>query len=566
MDIKTELSNAVLKALQATEGEAAFDVTVEVPPSPDKGDYAVPCFRLSKALRKAPPVIAQMLLETVEKPDFVSEMKIEGGYLNFYLDKGAFVKSVLSDVLVEKENFGRRDIGQNQAVTIDYSSPNIAKPFHIGHLRTTVIGQALYNIYNFLGYNSIGINHLGDWGTQFGKMIVAYKNWGNKQDIEEKGIPELNRLYVRFHTEAETNPSLEDDARAWLVKMQEGDEEALSLWKWFVDISLVEFNRVYKMLNIKFDHYTGESFYNDKMDAVVEELKEKDIMVESEGAMIVDLEPYNMPPCLILRRDGGTLYPTRDIAAAFYRKRTYNFVKSLYVVGFEQSMHFTQWFKVVELMGYDWAKDMVHIPFGLVNLEGGKLSTRKGNVILLEDLLNEAISRTLDIINEKNPNLENKEAVAKQVGVGAIIFNDLYNNRIKDVTFSFQRVLSFDGETGPYVQYTHARAASVLAKAGVTDFSDVDYTQLTDEASFEVAKLLNIFGDKVQEAADKYEPSVVTRFVMQLAQAFNKFYHDNTVLCSDENTKKARLALVFAVKHVLATGLGLLGIGAPDKM
>ncbi len=565
MDFKKEIAVIIAKAL-GTDDYSEIIYTIETPPNAEMGDFAYPCFRHSKELKKSPQIIAGEILSKIEKPEFIQEMKVVSAYINFYLNKDLFVKEVMKEVLDKKEEYGKVNIGNGGNITIDYSSPNIAKPFHIGHLRTTVIGQALYNMYNFLGYKSIGINHLGDWGTQFGKMIVAYNYWGKKEDVETKGIPELNRLYVLFHDEAEKNPDLNEQARAVLVKMQNGDEEVLKIWKWFVDISLNEFNRVYKMLKIDFDYFTGESFYNDKMDAVVDELREKDLLVESNGAMVIDLEPYGMPPCLILRTDGGTLYPTRDIAAAIYRKKTYNFVKSIYVVGGEQSLHFAQWFKVVDLMGFEWAKDMVHIPFGLVNLESGKLSSRKGNVILLEDLLNESVKRTQTIIEEKNPNLENKEEVAKQVGIGAVIFNDLYNSRIKDVTFSFDRVLSFEGETGPYVQYTHARASSVLSKGGITDFSDADLSLITDEASFECIRLLYSFTDKVIEAANKFEPFVVTRYLVALAGAFNKFYHDNNVLGSDDNTKKARLSLVYAVKNVLKTGLSLLGIEAPERM
>ena len=433
-------------------------------------------------------------------------------------------------------------------------------------MRSTVIGNALYKIYSALGYKCVGVNHLGDWGTQFGKLISAYKRWGSKEAVEKDGISELMRIYVKFHDEAEKEPSLNDEARMWFVKMQDGDDEAITLWKWFYDLSIKEFERVYDILGVKFDAYTGESFYNDKMDAVVQELKDKKLLTESNGAQIVDLEDCSMPPCLIIRSDGGTLYATRDITAALYRKKTYDFDKCIYVTAIDQNLHFAQWFKVIEKMGYDWAKDLVHVPFGLVSLESGKLSTRHGNVVLMEDLLKGSIDETKKIIEEKNPNLPDKENVAKQVGIGAVIFNDLYNGRIKDVVFSWSRMLNFDGETGPYVQYTNARACSVIKKAGDVDLTKADYSALSDEASFEVCKLLNNYPTKIQDAADKYEPSVISRYLVDLSQAFNKFYHDNPIIVDDEGVKAARLTLVKAVNSVLVNGLALLGISAPEQM
>lgn len=564
MDFKMEVAGLLAKATELSLDDALS--TVEIPGNKAMGDFAFPCFRLAKVFRKAPPMIAQEVAEKLDKPAFIENIQVVGAYINFFVKKGIYAQEILSKVLAEKENYGKSDIGAGKTVVIDYSSPNIAKPFHVGHLRSTVIGNAIYKIYQALGYNCEGVNHLGDWGTQFGKLIVAYHNWGSKEAVESQGIQELMRIYVKFHDEAEKNPALDDEARLWFVKMQEGDEEALTLWRWFYDISIKEFERVYKMLGVKFDAYTGESFYNDKMAPVVEELKEKNILKESEGAMIVDLEHKNMAPCLIIRKDGGTLYATRDITAALYRKKTYNFDKCIILTALDQNLHFAQWFEVIHLMGYDWYKDLIHVPFGLVSLDSGKLSTRHGNVILMEDLLNQAIGETKKIIEEKNPSLENKEVVAKQVGIGAVIFNDLYNGRIKDVVFSWERMLNFDGETGPYVQYTHARACSILKRAGEINLDDIHFDALSDEASLDICKLLETYPEKIKDAANKLEPSVVTRHLVAIAQAFNKFYHDNPILNSEEDVRQARLAVVVAVKTVMKEGLRLLGIDAPEQM
>lgn len=564
MDFKIEIARLLAAAADIPLEEAM----VEIPAKKEMGDFAYPCFRLAKVFRKAPPLIAAELLEKIEKPAFIAKMEVVGAYINFFVDKGVYAQQVLSAVLEQKEDYGRSDMGTGKTIVIDYSSPNIAKPFHVGHLRSTVIGNAIYKIYEELGYHCEGINHLGDWGTQFGKLIVAYKKWGSKDAVEENGIQELMRIYVKFHDEAEKHPELkmDDEARAWFVKMQEGDEEALTLWRWFYDISIKEFERVYQMLGVKFDAYTGESFYNDKMDAVVQELKDKNLLKESEGAMIVDLEDKNMPPCLIIRKDGGTLYATRDITAALYRKKTYNFDKCIYLTALDQNLHFAQWFEVIHKMGYDWYQDLIHVPFGLVSLDSGKLSTRHGHVVLMEELLNQACAETKRIIEEKNADLENKEEIAKQVGIGAVIFNDLYNTRIKDVVFSWERMLNFDGETGPYVQYTHARACSILKRAEKPDGQKIRFELLSDEASLEVCKLLEAFPDKIKDAATKLEPSIVTRHLVAIAQAFNKFYHDNPILNSEPELRQARLAVVFAVKTVLKKGLALLGIEAPEQM
>lgn len=565
MNFKEEIALAVAEAAEIDKSDIL--AAIEVPVDSSMGDFAFPCFKLAKVLRKAPAVIAKEIEEKLKVPFFVEKTEVVNAYINFYIDKAVFVKEILNRVFEQKENYGKCDIGKGKNVVMDYSSPNIAKPFHIGHLRSTVIGNALYNIFNAIGYNSVGINYLGDWGTQFGKLIVAYKKWGDKETVEKDDIKELSRIYVKFHEESEKNPELDDEARGWLVKMQNGDKEALDLWKWFVDVSMKEFNRIYERLDIKFDSYKGESFYNDKMSAVVDEIKEKGLLTESQGAQIVDLEKYNMPPCLILRSDGGTLYPTRDISAAIYRKNFYDFAKSIYITALDQNLHFAQWFKVIELMGYEWAKDLVHVPFGLVSLGDKKLSTRKGHVVLMEDILNSAVEKTLSIIEEKNPDLKDKEKIAEQVGIGAVIFNDLYNSRIKNVVFDLQKMLNFDGETGPYVQYTHARACSILKKANAVDIDfNIDFALLTDDASVEVCRVLAEYPDKLIDAAEKYEPYIVTRHIVSLCQAFNKFYNNNSILGSEGNVKNARIALVYAVRTVIRAGLYILGIKAPEQM
>lgn len=538
---------------------------IEIPPKSDMGDFAFPCFKLAKVYRKAPPMIAQELQSKIEQPDFLSEIRVVGGYLNFFVDKSQFSKQIVDNYL-NATDFGSSTEGNGKTICIDYSSPNVAKNFHVGHLRTTIIGNSINNIYRNLGYNVVRINHLGDWGTQFGKLIVAYKKWGSKEAIEKNGISELMKIYVKFHDEAEHDDSLNDEARAWFTKMEHGDEEALAIWKWFREISLKEFLRVYDMLGIEFDSYAGESFYNDKMAAVIEELKEKGLITLSNGAQIVNLEEYNMPPCLITKKDGSSLYATRDISAALYRKKTYDFDKCIYVTGLEQKLHFAQWFKVIELMGYDWYKNLMHVPYGLVSLKGGKLSTRHGNVIYAEDILNESIHKIETIINEKNPELPDKEQVAKQVGIGAILFNDLYNQRIKDVVFDWDKILNFDGETGPYVQYTYARAASVLRKTGDVSSENIDYSVLTDEYTMALLKVIDRYPAVIKDAAEKLEPSVIARYSMDLAQTFNKFYHECQIMVEDENVKIARVNVVKITKNILKDALRLLGISCPEQM
>lgn len=539
---------------------------IEVPPNKDMGDFAFPCFKLAKVFRKAPNMIAAELSEKIEAKGVISNVTPLGGYINFFVNKSQLAETVIKDVLTKKEKYGHSDLGKDKTIVIDFSSPNIAKPFHIGHIRTTVIGNALYKIYDSQGYNTVRINHLGDYGTQFGKLIVAFKLWGNKEAVEANPIPELLKLYIQFHDEAERHPEMEDEARAWFTKLENGDKEAKELWQWFRDESLKEFARVYDLLDIEFDSYNGESFYSDKMDRVIDIIKDKGLLQESQGTNIVDLEEYNMPPALITKNDGSTLYMTRDLAAALYRKENYDFEKCIYVVGSQQSLHFQQLFKVLELVGFEWAKDMVHVPFGMVALEEGTMSTRKGRVVFLEDVLKQAIEKTKETMLAKNPNALNVDEIAKQVGIGAVVFQELSNSRIKDYTFSWSRTLSFEGETGPYVQYTHARCCAVLRKAEEEVTTDINYELLNDVDSAEVLKVIASFNKTILNAMRKNEPHIITRFVLDLAQAFNKFYHDNSILVEDAELRKARLALVCATRQALENGLKLLGMQAPERM
>ncbi len=538
---------------------------LEIPPKADMGDFAFPCFQLAKTLRKAPPMIAADIAEKIGDVDILDKLEVKGAYLNFFIKKELFVKTMIENADVE--NFGSSDMGKGKTICIDYSSPNVAKNFHVGHLRTTIIGNSLYKIYSKLGYQVERINHLGDWGTQFGKLIVAYKAWGSKEAVEKDGVAELMRLYVKFHEEADKDDSLNDQARAWFTKMEHGDEEALDIWKWFVDISLKEYKGTYALLGMEFDHYLGESFYRDKTADVVKRLQDANLLEESQGAQIVNLDAYDMPPCLIMKKDGSSIYATRDLAAIFYRKDRWNFDKCLYVTGQEQKLHFAQVFKVVELLGNDWAKDsLIHIPYGLVSLEGAKLSTRSGNIIYAEDILLEAIDKVKGVIAEKNPDLENKDEVAKIVGVGAILFHDLYNQRIKDVSFKWDKVLNFDGETGPYVQYTYCRCASILRSIDHDTNATIDYSLLLDEEAIALLKEINRFPQVVKDAAEKYEPSVVARFAMDVAQSFSRFYNADRVNVEDATLRNARAKLVDMTKHTLKDALDLLGIQCPEQM
>ena len=536
---------------------------VVVPPDNTLGDFALPCFRFAKALRKAPVIIANELASSFDKGDVFVEVNAVNGYLNFKVNRGLKTDKVLSSVLTLGENYGSSDLGSGKTVCIDYSSINVAKPFHIGHLSTTVIGGALYKIYKKLGYNVVGINHLGDYGTQFGKLIYAYKAWGEREAVEQGRVKELMRLYVKYHDEAEKNPELDDKAREYFKLIESGDKECNELFKWFKELTLIDVERVYRQLGVTFDSYAGESFFNDKMAPVIDELDKKGLLVESEGAKIVDLSAYDMPPCLILRSDGASLYATRDLAAAVYRKNTYDFDKCLYVVAYQQNLHFKQFFKVLELMDKPWAKDMVHVAFGMVSLEEGTMSTRKGKVVFLEDVINKCCEKALSVINEKNPDLEDKQEIANAVGVGAVIFGALSSSRIKDIVFSYDKVLNFDGETGPYCQYTYARAKSVLRKGG-NSTGYLGYQPNDDE--YELISMLERYPEVLVSASERYEPSMITRYAVDLSEAYNKFYFNCKILGEEDRVKNFRLALTEATATVIKNALSLLGIKTPEKM
>ena len=536
-----------------------------VPPDPALGDYAFPCFRLAKPLRMAPPKIAESVCAAWTHEDVASVQPVNG-YMNFFLNRANFAAETMAVLLEQKDRYGSSDIGAGKTVCLDYSSINIAKRFHIGHLSTTMIGHSLKRIFDFLGYRTVGINHLGDWGTQFGKMICAYKKWGSREEVEQGGVDAMTKLYVRFHEEAEKDPSLEDEGRAWFKKIEDNDPEAMEIFTWFKEVTLKDAARVYEQLGVSFDSYAGESFYIDKMEPVIQELRDKGLLVESEGAQVVDLSEDNMPPCLIIKKDGATIYATRDITAAIYRQNTYHFDKCLYVVAYQQDLHFRQVFRVLEKMGYPWAKDCVHVSFGMVSVEGAALKTRTGNVVLLDDLLDQAVAKAREIIEEKSPNLENKDEVARQVGIGAVIYTDLSNNRIKDIDFRWDRALNFDGESGPYVQYTHARCCSVMRKAASLPQAKPDWSALTDDEAQSLLRLLSRFPDVILEAADKYEPSMITRAVTDIAQAFNKYYYEHRILDDQPEQTAARIALTDVTRQTIKTGLYLIGIESPERM
>ncbi len=561
-----ELLESKIDGMDAVE----IEKLIEIPSDSSMGDYAFPCFKLAKVMRKAPNMIAADIASSIENDSMFETVRPVNAYVNMFMKKSDIAGTTIGAVFAKGNSYGSMDQGDGKTVIVEYSSPNIAKPFHIGHIRTTVIGNALANIYDFLGFNVVRINHLGDYGTQFGKMIVAYRHWGKKEDVEAEPIKTLLSYYIKFHEEAEKDPELEEEARKAFYDLEHGEKEELELWQWIRDESLKEFSRVYDMLGIRFDSYAGESFYSDKMPAVIDELKDKGLLKESRGAQIVDLEEYGMPPAIITKSDGTSIYLTRDIAAALYRKKTYDFNKCIYVVASQQDLHFQQLFKVIELMGYAWAKDMIHVNFGMVSLTDGTLSTRHGRVVFLEDVLNKAVEKTREIIIEKGVNTDQLDETSKAVGIGAVVFRELSAGRIKDYVFDWDKVLNFDGETGPYVQYTHARAASVLRNGGFdpkkVDVSNLDYSYLSGDAASELIKELYAFPEAVEKSMEDNEPSTVTRSIIDIAQSFNKFYHDEHIIVDDEAERNAKLALTYASKQVIANGLRLLGIKAPEKM
>ena len=562
MNHKELIASELAKVIEGLDQETILNL-LEQPKSSDLGDIAFPAFSLAKIERKAPQAIAADIAEKIDASHF-EKVVATGPYVNFFLDKSQISDQVIKSVIQAGADYGQQEEGQGANVTIDLSSPNIAKPFSVGHLRSTVIGDAISNIYKKMGYNTIKINHLGDWGKQFGLLMVAYKKWGSKEAVEANPIDELLKLYVRINAEIENDPALDDEGRLWFKKLEDGDPEATELWQWFRDESLVEFNRIYKLLGVEFDSLNGEAFYNDKMDEAVQILEEKGLLKESKGASIVELDDVNLPPAMIKKSDGATLYITRDIATAIYRARTYNFVKNIYVVGQEQSNHFRQLKAVLKKMGFEWSDDMIHVDFGLVTKNRQKLSTRKGNIILLEPTLQEAISRAKAQIEEKNPELENKEEVARAVGVGAVKFYDLKTDRRNGYDFDLEAMVSFEGETGPYVQYAYARIQSILRKANFTPSADATYS-LNDPESWEIIKLLQDFSRVVKRAAENYDPSLIAKYAINLAQAFNKYYAHTRIL--DESPERdSRLALSYSTAVVLKEALRLLGVDAPDKM
>ncbi|TCS83080.1 arginyl-tRNA synthetase [Tepidibacillus fermentans] len=539
---------------------------LEIPPSREMGDVAFPCFILAKTFRKAPQTIADELASKLEDP--MLQAKAIGPYLNFHFDRSKYAANLIEEILAKKDTYGKSDLGKGKTVVVEYSSPNIAKPFSLPHLRSTMIGNSLAHIHEALGYKVVRINHLGDWGTQFGKLIVAYHKWGNEEVIRQNPIEELVKIYVKFHEEAETHPELEDEARVWFKKLEDGDEEATRLWKWFVDESLKEFEKIYQLLGVRFDHFLGESFYSDKMDRVVDELQEKGLLVESEGALIVDLSEENMPPIIIKKKDGSSIYATRDLAAALYRKDTFHFDKMFYVVGNEQSLHFQQVFTTLKKMGYTWANHLVHVPFGLMLFENKKMSTRKGTIVLLEEVLQKSIEMADQIIAEKNPDLPNRQDTAKAVGVGAVIFNDLKHNRMNEVNFSWEEALNFEGETGPYVQYTNARTQSLLRKSDFTeqDLLNIAGEFLQGEAAWDLVLLLSQYPDILIKAANRAEPSIVARYLLDVSAQFNRFYHQERIITENKEEQKAKVGLAMATSYVLQHGLSILGLKAPEQI
>ena len=543
---------------------------IEIPSNKDMGDYSFPCFKLAKELRKAPQMIATELKEKLEFDEStISKVEVVGGYLNFFVNSEAIAKSVFEEIDTKKENYGSSNIGEGKNIVIDYSSPNIAKPFHIGHLRSTVIGNSLYKIYKKLGYNCIGINHLGDYGTQFGKLIEGYKRWKDEYNIEENPIDELTKIYIRINNLCKEDESVLEACRDNFKKLEEKDEYCTVLWEKFRKLSLKEFQKVYDLLDIHFDSLNGEAFYSDKMQEIIDILDRSGKLVESEGARVINLDDKQMPPCLIEKSNGSTTYATRDLAAIMYRARTYNFDKALYVTSYEQILHFRQIFEVAKLLGLDekYIDGLTHIPFGMVQLKTGKMSTREGNIIKLEDLLNEAISRSKEIMDTKNPDLENKDEIAKIIGIGAVIFNDLYNSRIKDESFDWDEMLNFNGETGPYLQYIYVRTNSIIQKAGyIPELKNVDFSKLRNENADKIIKMLYEFENTIKLSAEKYEPYIIARYLIDLAQAFSSFYNNYKIISDDKNAQDARLYLTYCVNIVLKSGAELLGMKMPEKM
>ncbi|HED24858.1 MAG TPA: arginine--tRNA ligase [Firmicutes bacterium] len=566
--LKDEIGQ-VLAPLVSLDPDEVINL-LEVPPEPEYGDLAFPCYILAKKMKKAPPLIARELSEALSDQEgyFWQKAEPKGPYINFYIAPRAFGREILNQIWHQGSEYGHTDIGKSGNVPIDYSSPNIAKPFGVGHIRSTVIGHALYLIYRAIGYNSIGINHLGDWGTQFGKLIVAFERWGDRDKLESDPVNYLYHLYVRFHQEVEKDPALDDEARLWFKKLEEGEEEATAYWKRFRQLSLENYAVIYDLLGIKFEHFHGESHYNEMLDDVIKLALEKGIAKESEGALIVDLEPYGLPPVMLRKKDGATLYITRDLAAAIYRHERFNFARSLYVVGAEQTLHFQQLFKVLELLGFEWAADCVHVPFGLIRFKEGRMSTRAGKIILLEEVLQRSINLARQIIEEKNPDLEDKEFAARAVGIGAVRFGDLSNDRIKNIEFDWEKVLDFSGETAAYIQYAHARICSILRKAELDyrQWNDETAARLTAEEEVALIKTLALLPDKIIASAENYRPSILARYLIDVARDFNRFYHHCPVLSSSDDLKHGRLLLIDATRQVIANGLGLLGIIAPEEM
>ena len=566
IDFKKEIAD---KLREITHIET-IEEFLEVPSNKEMGDYSLPCFKLAKEMKKAPQMIANEIKEKIQISEkIVSKIEVVNGYLNFYINTLTMAKTVLEELNKKKEKYGSSKVGEGKNVVIDYSSPNIAKPFHIGHLRSTVIGGALYKIYEFLGYNVTGINHLGDYGTQFGKLIEGYKRWGKEYNIEANPIDELTKIYICINNLCKEDETVLEECRNNFKKLEEGDSYCTELWQKFRDLSLKEFQKVYNLLDVKFDSWNGEAFYSDKMDEVIELLEKSGKLEESEGAKVINLNEKDMPPCLIIKSNGSTTYATRDLAAILYRARTYDFDKALYITSYEQILHFKQIFEVAKLLGLDnkYTDNLVHVPFGMVMLKTGKMSTREGNVIKLEELLKEAITRAEKIIEEKNPNLENKEDVARKVGIGAIIFNDLYNSRIKDEIFDWDTMLNFNGETGPYLQYMYVRTNSILEKAGnIPEVNTVDINLLADEASISLIKAIYSFEEIVKQAADKNEPYIISRYLIDISHLFSTFYTENKIINDDEDLQNARLYLTYCVNIILKTGANLLGIKMPERM